>query len=131
MKKLVVIILSFLYLTSTTGARIYMHYCMGEFQSEGFWHTERNTTKCTNCGMEKKKGCCEDKEIFLKVDKKHKQTRFNYTRLKYSPINSRQLFFDEHISLAEASITFTQVPGATANMGWPPPLYVRNCVYRI
>lgn len=72
MKKIIVAILALLYITTSTGATIHMHYCMGELAD---WGIGRNDSKtCGKCGMdksdEKDNGCCKDeqKEIKLKTD---------------------------------------------------------------
>jgi hypothetical protein len=56
MKKLIVAILSLLYICTSTGATVHMHYCMGKLADWDFGH---NTSKtCSGCGMKKL-----DKEI--------------------------------------------------------------------
>ena len=72
MKKIIVAILALLYITTSTGATIHMHYCMGKLADWGIGHNDSKT--CGNCGMdkseEKDNGCCkvEQKQIKLKTD---------------------------------------------------------------
>jgi len=81
MKKFIISIITLIYLGTSIGAVIHMHYCMGELADWGWGH---NTSKtCGSCGMnksdEKYAGCCEDKYQFLKndTDQRNTETRFH------------------------------------------------------
>lgn len=85
MKKVVAILLSLLYLGTSTGATIHVHYCMGKLAGWGVRQNEVRT--CGNCGMEKvdgeDNGCCKDEHKFLKnvSDQKFVETAFQLTGL--------------------------------------------------
>ena len=68
MKKILLSILTLFYLTSTTGAMLETHFCMGKLADWSIGHTQSNT--CGECGMEKtdkrSNGCCNDERIFVK-----------------------------------------------------------------
>ena len=68
MKRFLVTILAFLYITTSTGATVHIHYCMGHLASWGIG--EDKSKKCGKCGMKKakenKKGCCKDEKKFYK-----------------------------------------------------------------
>lgn len=68
MKKLITAILAFLYLGTSTGATLHMHYCMGKLADWGLGHKESKI--CDSCGMEKSNekdnGCCKDEHKFVK-----------------------------------------------------------------
>jgi hypothetical protein len=69
-KKIVVILLLFIYGSATMGATIHLHYCMDVFVGSSLWHNNKDD-KCGKCGMkEKKGGCCKDehKQFKLKTD---------------------------------------------------------------
>jgi hypothetical protein len=71
MKKLIVSILAFLYITSTCEATVYVHYCMGEQISFSF--IAQHSGNCHKCGMKKSGGgssCCRDEQKVLKSDPK-------------------------------------------------------------
>src|SRR5512138_104862 len=75
MKKIIVAILAVLYLSTSIGATVHLHYCMGRLVDWGLWHT--NSSRCSTCGMEKKhgsndNGCCRDEHKQLKVEKDQK-----------------------------------------------------------
>jgi hypothetical protein len=68
MKNFVLSILAVLYMFSTTGATLQMHYCMGTLADWSIGHD--NSETCGRCGMEKTdeqaNGCCNDEETFIK-----------------------------------------------------------------
>ncbi|RXK85643.1 HYC_CC_PP family protein [Filimonas effusa] len=71
MKKLLVFILTFLYMGASTGTTLHLHYCMGKLVQEEQSHKE--TSRCSKCGMKKglqaKKGCCKDEHKLVKIEK--------------------------------------------------------------
>ena len=75
MKKLLILILAFLYLGTSIGATVNLHYCMGRLVKWDFAHKQQQRN-CEKCGMEKvrdkKTGCCEDKYKLLQVEKDQK-----------------------------------------------------------
>jgi hypothetical protein len=76
MKKLLVFILSILYLGASTGTTLHLHYCMGKLVNEQ--SAQKETGKCSKCGMKKdraaKKGCCKDEHKLVKLEKDQKTT---------------------------------------------------------
>lgn len=68
MKKFITAILAVLYLGTSFGATIHIHYCMGQLADWGLSHNKSKT--CPKCGMDKVdkagKGCCKDEHKFLK-----------------------------------------------------------------
>jgi hypothetical protein len=79
-KKVLVTILAFVYLSSSMGATIHLHYCMGKLASWGLINHESD--KCAQCGMIKKTAdsqsitaktnCCRDEHKQIKTDKDQK-----------------------------------------------------------
>ena len=66
MKRLLVVILSLVYLAASSGFTLRQHYCMGELIGTAIDHPAESsdTHNCSRCGMEKKSddnGCCKDK----------------------------------------------------------------------
>lgn len=74
MKKLLAVILALVYMSTSTGATIHMHYCMGKLADWGLGHNKSKT--CGKCGMEKSdekdNGCCKDEHKFVKNDSDQK-----------------------------------------------------------
>jgi len=70
MKKFLVTILALIYLSTSIGATVHMHYCMGKLADWGLEHNKSKT--CGQCGMEKSNekdnGCCKDEHKFIKND---------------------------------------------------------------
>ena len=75
MKRFCLAILAILYLTTSMGATIHLHYCMGELVECSLWN--KNSSKCSKCGMEKNpestdNGCCKDEHRHIKIEKDQK-----------------------------------------------------------
>ncbi|MEO7766056.1 MAG: hypothetical protein ABIS01_01475, partial [Ferruginibacter sp.] len=51
MKKFIVAILALLYIITSTGAIVHLHYCMNQLADSGLVH--HSSKKCPKCGMEK------------------------------------------------------------------------------
>lgn len=99
MKKFIVCILAFLYIASSTGATIHMHYCMGKLVEKGLWHG--NAKKCGSCSAKDNnsacnKKCCKDEHKLVKLDKDQKTAESVIQLLAFA-------------SLA-APVNFTEIP---------------------
>jgi hypothetical protein len=80
MKKVLSAILAFVYLSTSMGATIHLHYCMGKLASWGL--IDHESKNCAQCGMEKKTStshcmaakmdCCKDEHKQIKTDKDQK-----------------------------------------------------------
>lgn len=131
MKKLVVTILSFLYLTSTIGATVHFHYCMDKLVDSGLWHN--NDKQCGKCGMEKSQendnGCCKDEHKQVKLETDHKGVSAYQLTEPGAAALPVPLFEITDINLPTVT---EQIPRSHA----PPrsgdiAVYIRNCVFRI
>ncbi len=75
MKKILVSILALIYLSTSIGATVHLHFCMGKLLSWGFIAHE--SKDCDFCGMPKnadnnhcfsaKNGCCKDESRQIKT----------------------------------------------------------------
>ncbi len=84
MKKFFTAILAVLYLGTSSGATIHMHYCMGKLAD---WSLSDSKSKaCPKCGMEKShksdNGCCKDEHRVLKNDSAQKMVENNLQMLQ-------------------------------------------------
>ena len=80
MKKVLATILAFVYLSTSMGAVIHLHYCMGKLASWGL--IDHESKNCARCGMLKKTStdhgisagmnCCKDEHKQIKTDKDQK-----------------------------------------------------------
>ena len=127
MKKAIVSILAFLYLSVSSGIAMEIHYCMGEKTGIDLYGSGSN--KCHKCGMQEKKGCCNDEHKFYKLNDSHKNV-------------SNDLNFE--IPVAVITNTFPLFDFLLVNKraeekinNNSPPLYnkpsacVLNCVFRL
>jgi hypothetical protein len=131
MKKLLLSILTLVYLVSTSGAMLETHFCMGKLADWSIGHTQSDT--CGTCGMEKSEeqdnGCCTDERTFIK----------NTTDQKTgNPILTPAPFFESPESLALAYphdfvlSTVTAKPwGDAENRRSNTPLYILISIFRI
>lgn len=109
MKKFLVTILAFVYLTVSSGATINMHYCMGKLMNWDLTNKQNTQSKCGICGMEQSghKGCCKDEHKILQIDKDQKI--------------SESAFQSFNISSEAITATYAELPSVTI-----PPLLVEN-----
>ena len=125
-------ILAFVYITSSIGATIHLHYCMGKLAN---WDIGQNISKnCAKCGMKKtdneNNGCCKDEKKFIKniADQKIDETVFQLTQ--YFSV----LLSIDFIELPVINVCSVIVAN---NFGHAPPpgsgiaVYIRNCVFLI
>jgi hypothetical protein len=89
MKRLLVTILSILYMASATGATVHIHYCMGKLMSAGF--VSKDDDRCKRCGMKKatqKKGCCKDEhKTYKTTDHQLAKASFDFSHHQFSLIH--------------------------------------------
>ena len=130
MKKLIVFILSVVYLTTSIGATFHFHYCMDRLVSWGL--DFREDSPCSYCGMEKEesKGCCKDEHTQIKIKGDQKITN-TYSDILSNPVQILMVRAD-HYQFLSPSILPVAYPESHA----PPDLfeiaiYLSNCVFRI
>lgn len=106
MKKFITAILAVLYLGTSSGATIHIHYCMGELAGWSFSLSKSNT--CPRCGMEKSqksdKGCCKDEPKSLKDNSAQKLAE-NDLQLMQSFSVALTASFEELPALIITSVT--------------------------
>ena len=132
MKKALTAILAVLYLSTSLGATVHLHYCMGKLVNWSLSNT--SSKKCSICGMHKsntasKDGCCKDevKQIKNEKDQKLTETAFNLIHLTSIalPVSQIELPALKISSLTENNpISHSPPRGQVA-------IHIRNCVFRI
>lgn len=132
MKKAFVAILAILYLSSSTGATLHMHYCQGKLVESGLWHEKES--KCDGCGMDKetaeKSGCCKDEHKQVKLEKDQKSAEKALQVIVQGAITIPVQFF----SLQDLSIDniTTSFPVSNAPPRWKAvTIYLINRNFRI
>jgi hypothetical protein len=138
MKKFLLTILAFVYLSTSIGATVHLHYCMGKLFSWSL--VDKDSKNCGECGMPKSKmnghcmsfkdGCCKDGEAHLQLDKDQKATEAAYTFFALSfaalPVAT---------TIPPNSYVVSYITGySTTNAPPEPdkvPVFIRNCTFRI
>ncbi len=130
-KRLFFTILALFYLTSTIGATIHQHYCMGELINSSLFNS--NSDSCGKCGMEKHsdetKDCCKDLSIVIKTPDSH-----NFLEAVYD--FNPPLIFLPAISLILLNLhEYSEEVDKVSHVYSPPllkcPLFIQHCNFRI
>lgn len=138
MKRFLAAILALLYLSTSMGATLHFHYCMGKLVSWGLIDQESKT--CVLCGAPKKaladhciapkNGCCQDdhKQIKAGGDQKVSQSEFQVSKLFPAAL------IVNHQSASD--ICFSSfLPEYPVSNGPPPagkvPAFILYCNFRI
>jgi hypothetical protein len=124
MKKFLAIFLMVIYITTTSGIALSIHYCMGDISSVRIG--QNASTSCPTCGMENE-GCCHDDFKVVKLTDSH-QAPFMVNELQKPAIVTPEHVIPVYTTLlAHESYIFQQDHS-------PPPahsLNILNCVFRI
>lgn len=140
MKKFLIFILAFTYLTTSIGATVHLHYCMDKLVAWGLGQNKTKANACPYCGMAKtdtnkhcgkqSKGCCHDEQKQVKIQKDQKTVDPGFNLVKpFSQIADH--------SLLDVSAIFITSPILELPTSHAPPrsgnvsLFLRNCVFRI
>ena len=132
MKKLLVAIFALLYLGTSIGATVQMHYCMGNLADWGIG--DKESKSCNKCGMQKtaKKShhCCNDKQHFVKIttDQNAFETAFQaaHSIAIAMPVSFFEILSIDLLSVTEAN-TISHAPPRLNGLA----VYIRNCVFLI
>ncbi|MEI2823759.1 MAG: hypothetical protein V9F02_10075 [Chitinophagaceae bacterium] len=132
MKRFAAAILAVLYISTSTGATVHMHYCMGKLADWDFRQKESKT--CGDCGMKtsdaKEKGCCKDEHKFIKSDTDQKAADMGLQLLQLLATDLPTGFIES------PSFNFTSISEEYPISNAPPrsngvAVYIRNCVFLI
>lgn len=129
MKKFLLIILAIVYISSSTGASIHMHYCMGKLTDFGL---TKNTSKiCSKCGMEETgNGCCRHEVKFVKNDSDQKAAEPIFQFIQLISIVPHP-FFKEAPSYNFPALTLVSPINHEPPRDSGIAFYIRNCVFLI
>jgi hypothetical protein len=109
MKKFLVFILALLYIGSSTGATIHMHYCMGKLVNMGL--NSESTKKCPKCPSKEKssscsKECCKDVHKTFKLEKDQKLADVGLKLIDGPSHILSPYGFPEHIGAAVLAVPY-------------------------
>ena len=127
MKKIIVALLAILYMGSSSGIAMDIHYCMGKESGVEFYGA--GNSKCSKCGMTEKKGCCHDKQQFYKLKDAHK-TVSNDVDFGFSDVAILHNY-----AVYNWLLTGTNADKKVQNHSPPnfstPSICIMNCIFRI
>ncbi len=132
MKRLVTAILAFIYMGTSVGATMHLHYCMGKLADWSLSAVE--VTSCPECGMEKEllkaKGCCSDEQQMIKMAADQKAAQSSFQAINFFDVALPAALVEVpqvHIaSITEANPVGNAPPDAAG-----VPIYIRNRDFRI
>lgn len=132
MKRILLTIVAFFYLGTSSGATVHFHYCMGELVKWGL--TSQKEGNCEFCGMTKnatkKSSCCKDDYKQAKVDQSKKATQLVYEFKQFSAViqpTFRNDAYQVALSALKTNTVFSNAPPERLSV----PVFIRNCTYRI
>ncbi|MFI5186875.1 MAG: hypothetical protein ACHQF0_09135 [Chitinophagales bacterium] len=133
MKKIIVAVLAILYLTTSMGFTLHIHYCMGKFID---WDLRHNSSSiCNNCRMKKAdkpggNGCCHDE---FKHVKNNQDQRLSENFVQLNPTQNEIT----QVVLADYAISLPFLLSQENFKVNAPPrscnssIHIINCVFRI
>lgn len=131
MKKFLIAILAFLYLSTSVGATVHSHYCMNKLIDWGLWNNKSG--KCGNCGMdkseEKDNGCCKDEQKQVKLENDQKAAT-GYQMMQLLSVTIPTGFF-ELLLIGLPSLTEENPISNAHPRSSGIAVYIRNCVFLI
>jgi len=127
MKKLIVILLLLVYGLSASGSTIYVHFCCGKIDAVKLIPVKNS--KCPVDHKIKKPGCCDDKQLDLKIssDQKREVAIGLYLNVPSAIPPSFELQRDSRILFDQASHRHSSSPP----VHYLCNLYKLHCIYRI
>jgi len=128
-KKALVTILLVTYAFASSGVSVDLHYCMGKLIGLELDYSAKSG--CSNCGMSTKaqEGCCDNKQIQVKVDKEQQVTYNNISLFNHQIAIAPEYPIIDGFLHSSTIIAHPSIHG-------PPlithiPVYLFNCTFRI
>jgi hypothetical protein len=131
MKKLLITILAIVYLGTSSGVVLHMHYCMGKLAELGF--SAKTSSICSKCGMPqstKKKGCCKDESSFVKNTSDQKLDLNGFQFLQNFAIEEIHNLMETPTPLVKEIALILPISHAPPDPGGPA-VYIRICSFLI
>jgi len=108
-KKIFIFILTLAYITSTTGATVFVQQCMGKTVSWSL--SEATSNKCSKCGMHKNapNDCCKGHVKVLKVHNDQNLPEGNFKKISLPDLLFPKTFYQhQKFYFISASLTAVQ-----------------------
>ncbi len=132
MKKFLVAIFAFVYISTSTGATISLHYCMNQLADSDLGRQSSKT--CPKCGMEKSQkennDCCRNESKFF-TSQTDQEVSVPVSHLKHLVSVPFLVSFFEMPSYDVFIIPEENLISHNPPKGNGVAVYIRNCVFRI
>lgn len=96
MKRIITAIAALLYISTSMGATVHLHYCMGKLADWGLGYNHSKV--CGECGMDENDvnsdGCCKDEHTFIKNDNDQKIVESSFPVLKIGGIATLPVYIE-------------------------------------
>jgi len=138
MKKALATILAIIYLSTSMGATVHLHYCMGKLVEWGL--IDRSGKDCAFCGMPTmrsakgcvvgSKDCCRDEYRQIKTDKDQKLSQSSIDFIKIiSPeaVLPHNTWTNPFVTSTALALPVIKGPPLITDI----PVFLRNCNFRI
>src|SRR4030095_16083027 len=128
MKKIVVSILAVLYLASSVGATVHLHYCMDKLINWSLLNSDGD--RCDKCGMKKDGGCCKDENKFVKNNIDQKAAESSIRLIEMAAVITPAAFIytnETYFSSLIQEYPLSNAPPRNNGVG----IYILNSVFRI
>jgi hypothetical protein len=129
MKKVLSLFIALLYLATSSGLALQVHYCMDKIA--GLTLAQEGEGNCGKCGMEKKSSsCCKDELKFVKLEDAHKLLTADYQlHPPVAVINNFTGLFDlSPLNLLQVTTpAYSHAPPGAAGKS----LSILHCIFRI
>ena len=126
MKKFIVTILALVYLISSAGVTLHLHYCMDKLINWSL--SERPGNLCETCGMDEDGNCCKDEHHFIKNNTDQKTAQIDISLFQITAIATpapliitSELYFSQKAKHRTSHIP----PNSVLD------ILILNCVFRI
>ena len=113
MKRIITAIAALLYISTSTGATVHLHYCMGKLADWGLGYNHSKV--CDECGMDEsdnKEDCCKDEHTFIKNDSDQKSVESSFQLIKL--LASAPLINHPDLSIVQISSVTEENPVSNA-----------------
>lgn len=130
MKKLFIGIFAIIYLAASIGVSVDLHFCMGSYAGHEYFASK--VDECGKCGMKEvgENGCCHDEFKVIKVEDDQKTpSEFGKIPLDAVYITPQQISQEILLFLptrTKSKVVINPPPDISG-----PPIFVKNCIFRI
>lgn len=132
MKNSLISIIALLYIATSTGVTIRLHYCMGKLADWGLGVEKSDS--CSKCGMTKcginNAGCCNDENTTFKIASDQKITESAFQQMQTIalavPVAYLQFPYAEFPTITEENPVSNAPPRNSSTA-----IYISNCTFRI